>query len=390
MLQFYILHIKHLFFEAVKLKMPKYAVAKGKKRGIFDTWEECKQQVTGFRGAKYKKFDSMYAAEEYMREHAPDVATTNVEQRSKIVPDPTSIAISDPVSLAIKNHSENAFPIARVSPAETSLNEINKKIQVLESKFLLFSDSVNLKFDNILKRLAVLESRALGPPGSSNGVTTVDLTKNDDQQPTASGSTPKKRKADSDESEEAAHLGKCNIVDEVDGYSDGWLRHYVPDASGFLISPDGVVIVYTDGACTNNGRQGAKAGIGVWFNHQHPLNVSAPVRGRPTNNNAEIQAATEAIRQASKAGVRRLHIFTDSQFLINCITGWIYKWKRNDWVTADGKPVKNKIELVELDQCIQTMMDSVMWTHVKGHAGDVGNTQADLLARLGAEMNALN
>ncbi|RZF44959.1 hypothetical protein LSTR_LSTR001920 [Laodelphax striatellus] len=376
MLQLYFINFKQLFHEALKFKMPKYAVAKGKKRGIFDTWEECKQHVTGFTGAKFKKFDSMFAAEEYMRENAPDfVNDTNVEVPPIIVPDPGSIAMSNnsncPVSIAIRNNSENAFPIARVSPAETSLNEINKKIQVLESKFTLFSDSINLKFDSILKRLAVLENRTLGPPGSSNG-TTIDLTESGGNDlSSASGPSPKKRKTESTAVDASVSellgrarptkLGKCNIVDEVDGYSDGWLRHYLPDASGFLISPDGVVIVYTDGACSNNGRSGARAGIGVWFNHSHPLNVAAPVRGRPTNNNAEIQAATEAIRQASKAGVRRLHIFTDSQFLINCITEWIYKWKRNDWVTTEGKPVKNKIELVELDECIQTMMDCVIW-----------------------------
>jgi hypothetical protein len=29
--------------------------------------------------------------------------------------------------------------------------------------------------------------------------------------------------------------------------------------------------VYTDGACENNGRAGARAGIGVWFADSHPL-----------------------------------------------------------------------------------------------------------------------
>lgn len=31
------------------------------------------------------------------------------------------------------------------------------------------------------------------------------------------------------------------------------------------------VVVYTDGACENNGQRGAKAGIGVWFGDNHPL-----------------------------------------------------------------------------------------------------------------------
>ena len=31
------------------------------------------------------------------------------------------------------------------------------------------------------------------------------------------------------------------------------------------------VVVYTDGACRNNGYRGATAGIGVWFGDNHPL-----------------------------------------------------------------------------------------------------------------------
>lgn len=31
------------------------------------------------------------------------------------------------------------------------------------------------------------------------------------------------------------------------------------------------VIVYTDGACSNNGNNGATAGAGIWFGNGHPL-----------------------------------------------------------------------------------------------------------------------
>lgn len=34
---------------------------------------------------------------------------------------------------------------------------------------------------------------------------------------------------------------------------------------------NGYVVVYTDGACENNGKANAKAGIGVWFSDGHPL-----------------------------------------------------------------------------------------------------------------------
>jgi len=59
-----------IFNEAEKgNKMAKnkfYAIRKGKKVGIFKTWDECKEQVNGFSGAEYKSFTSIEDANEYI------------------------------------------------------------------------------------------------------------------------------------------------------------------------------------------------------------------------------------------------------------------------------------------------------------------------------------
>ncbi len=46
------------------MKRKFYVVWKGKKEGIYDTWDECKQQVEGFPSPLYKAFPSLAAAEE--------------------------------------------------------------------------------------------------------------------------------------------------------------------------------------------------------------------------------------------------------------------------------------------------------------------------------------
>ncbi|MCD7836776.1 MAG: ribonuclease H family protein [Lachnospiraceae bacterium] len=43
-----------------------YCVKKGKRTGIFKTWEECKEYVTGFPGAEYKGFATREEACEYL------------------------------------------------------------------------------------------------------------------------------------------------------------------------------------------------------------------------------------------------------------------------------------------------------------------------------------
>ncbi|XP_015174957.1 PREDICTED: ribonuclease H1 [Polistes dominula] len=143
--------------------------------------------------------------------------------------------------------------------------------------------------------------------------------------------------------------------------------------------------VYTDGACSLNGYKGARAGIGVWFDAPHlkHLNLAKPVIGRATNNRAEIQAVMMAARQAKKAGIKRLRICTDSKFLINCITKWMPKWKRNGWLTASKNPVINKEELLEMEKELESLQ--IIWKHVRGHSGVFGNEMADKYARIGLQ-----
>jgi ribonuclease HI len=44
-----------------------YVVWKGRKTGVFSSWEECATQVQGFAGARYKSFPSRLAAEKALR-----------------------------------------------------------------------------------------------------------------------------------------------------------------------------------------------------------------------------------------------------------------------------------------------------------------------------------
>jgi hypothetical protein len=61
---------------------------------------------------------------------------------------------------------------------------------------------------------------------------------------------------------------------------EGMHKEMRPDGNGFNVDDDGFVHVYTDGACSDNGKGSlSKAGIGVWWSDDHPLNLSEPVEG---------------------------------------------------------------------------------------------------------------
>ncbi|XP_006882915.1 PREDICTED: ribonuclease H1 [Elephantulus edwardii] len=146
------------------------------------------------------------------------------------------------------------------------------------------------------------------------------------------------------------------------------------------------VVVYTDGCCSSNGRKRARAGIGVYWGPDHPLNVGIRLSGRQTNQRAEIHAACKAIEQAKTQDITKLVLYTDSMFTINGITNWVKGWKKNGWKTSTGKEVINKEDFVELDRLTQGM--DIRWMHIPGHSGFRGNEEADRLAREGAKQSA--
>ena len=132
-----------------------------------------------------------------------------------------------------------------------------------------------------------------------------------------------------------------------------------PGSGQLVVDSTGFLNVWTDGACAHNGRRGARAGVGVWFSRGHPLNVSAPVEGPATNNNAEIQAAWVALELAAASGHSRVLIHTDSQFVINCATKWMHTWQKNGWTLSTGGPVKNRTQLEALARVMEGMQ--VKW-----------------------------
>lgn len=48
-----------------------YAVRSGREKGIFSSWDECKQSVGGFSGAVYKGFDTRQEAIAYLKGEVP-------------------------------------------------------------------------------------------------------------------------------------------------------------------------------------------------------------------------------------------------------------------------------------------------------------------------------
>ncbi|MCL4767956.1 MAG: ribonuclease HI [Hyphomicrobiaceae bacterium] len=134
------------------------------------------------------------------------------------------------------------------------------------------------------------------------------------------------------------------------------------------------VEIYTDGACSGNPGPGGWGVVLMSGAHRKELWGAEPMT---TNNRMELMAAIQALEALRRPSV--VALYTDSAYLRNGITAWIHAWKRNDWRTADRKPVKNAELWQRLDQALGA--HEITWHWVKGHAGHPENERADELAR---------
>jgi len=136
------------------------------------------------------------------------------------------------------------------------------------------------------------------------------------------------------------------------------------------------VLIWTDGACSGNPGPGGWGAVLRYGSHEKELKGGEPLT---TNNRMELTAAIEALESLTRPCPVTLH--TDSQYLRSGVTGWLDRWKRNGWRTADRKPVRNEDLWRRLDAA--AARHEVRWLWVRGHAGDELNERADELAREG-------
>lgn len=135
--------------------------------------------------------------------------------------------------------------------------------------------------------------------------------------------------------------------------------------------------IYTDGACTGNPGPGGWGTV-VYFDDGsvYEMGDRCP---QTTNNRMEMQAAIAALQYLESSGQSYpITLYTDSEYLINCVTKWVKSWKKKGWKKADGKPVQNQ-DLLEILDSLNSR--KVRWEHVRGHAGNIGNERCDAIAR---------
>ena len=144
--------------------------------------------------------------------------------------------------------------------------------------------------------------------------------------------------------------------------------------------------VYTDGACSNNGKKNAKAGMGIFFSENDSRNFYSRIEGKQTNNIAEISAilkAADILKREIMAGCI-VNIYSDSEYAMRCCKDYGEKLEKINWVKKT--PIPN-VEFVK--KAYYTFKDkpNVIFHYIAAHTGlndihSIGNEGADRLANL--------
>lgn len=128
-----------------------FAVAVGRRTGVFKSWDELYNQVNGFPGARFEEFKSLKSALEYLRKERPqDDATavySEIRKRSFSTRD-----FSMPRTPDIQKSSKRRKTLSKSEELKLSIQKLESEQTIVVNKIRFFEN----RKDKIAKELLVL------------------------------------------------------------------------------------------------------------------------------------------------------------------------------------------------------------------------------------------
>ena len=339
-----------------------YAVKKGRKIGIFNTWEEIVPLVNKYPGALFQKFATHEEAEKFIRNNENLTISAKQRKISKYITKKTDDSKADSHLMTIKK---------LIKLKNDPNGEIHAKSAI--DNDVLVSPRMEPAIQSAIQ--FAIESNI----ESKEHIPDVELQTN----------------------------GNANMIIKKQQILD--MINTEKEIQNVLVKEDKQMInagkkiesinVYCDGSTFNNGSKYAAGGIGISFGKDDPKNVSEPfLLDIPTNQRTELYALIRTLEILEKMienyreNEFQFHIYTDSQYTINCVTKWLPSWAKNNWIKADGRKVKNVQLLKQLDKIYNRYRRQYQIHHIKAHGKSTGphadgNNHADILAKQGSHQH---
>ena len=166
---------------------------------------------------------------------------------------------------------------------------------------------------------------------------------------------------------------KRSDSDDVEQSQENVMIHpvTVPSILREMESNDNTTHIFTDGACTNNGRKTANAAwgyivvAGKGYQILDKGSGSIPKSQQQTNQRAELTALLMGLEAASKYP-GSIKIWSDSQYSINCASVWGPSWRKKSW-TKQGGPIQHLDLVKQLVEKTMLMGNRLEYKWLKGH-----------------------
>ncbi|MFV1872356.1 MAG: viroplasmin family protein [Oleiphilus sp.] len=144
-------------------------------------------------------------------------------------------------------------------------------------------------------------------------------------------------------------------------------------------------MIFTDGGCEPNPGE-AGSGLAVYREGEIAELWYGLYNSKGTNNTAELNALYQAMVMAGDEvkQARRVAIFCDSKYAIQCVTQWAAGWEKKGWKKAGGE-IKNLSLIQAMYALYQKLKANIQILHVNGHVGVEGNELADRMSILAIE-----
>ena len=148
---------------------------------------------------------------------------------------------------------------------------------------------------------------------------------------------------------------------------------------------EGRFALFSDGACRGNPGPGAWGAMGQNCRGE-VLFESNGLDYSTTNNRMELEGAIYAleglehyIQQNFCPSPEEVFLFSDSKYVVDGMTTWIKKWKRQGWKKAD-KTAPSNLDLWKRLDDASSKFSLLKFYWVQGHSGHPQNEHVDQLA----------
>jgi ribonuclease HI len=133
------------------------------------------------------------------------------------------------------------------------------------------------------------------------------------------------------------------------------------------------ILIYTDGACSGNGRGHARGGWAAILVHASTERELSGAESNATNQRMELRAAIEALKALTVPS--QVTLYSDSAYVVNCFRdSWYEAWRQNGWRNKRKQPIANRELWEELLELVEAFGHVVDFRKVVGHADKLGRS----------------